>query len=83
MSTKPKLQPEKTAVEQENGSSEAPSMVSNELFANSTGINEKALVRRLDSKLLPPLTLLYLLSFLDRSNGQSPVFNCRSLKEGY
>ncbi|PBP22615.1 hypothetical protein BUE80_DR006444 [Diplocarpon rosae] len=35
---------------------------------NPTGINEKALVRRLDLKLLPPLTLLYLLSFLDRSN---------------
>jgi MFS family permease len=31
-------------------------------------INERALVRRLDLTLLPPLTLLYLLSFLDRSN---------------
>ncbi|KAJ0425878.1 major facilitator superfamily domain-containing protein [Aspergillus carlsbadensis] len=31
-------------------------------------INEKALLRRLDYKLLPPLTILYLLSFLDRSN---------------
>ena len=31
-------------------------------------INEKALIRKLDVKLLPPLTLLYLLSFLDRSN---------------
>lgn len=31
-------------------------------------LNEKALVRKLDWKLLPPLTLLYLLSFLDRSN---------------
>jgi hypothetical protein len=31
-------------------------------------INEKALVRKLDYKLLPALTLLYLLSFLDRSN---------------
>lgn len=30
---------------------------------------EKALLRKLDLKLLPPLTLLYLLSFLDRSNG--------------
>lgn len=74
MSTEPKLEPEKIAVEQGNGSSEAPSVVSDELFANPTGINEKALVRRLDLKLLPPLTLLYLLSFLDRSNGQSPVF---------
>jgi hypothetical protein len=41
-------------------------------------INEKALLRKLDLKLLPPLTLLYLLSFLDRSNGQYTVFldNC-------
>ena len=32
-------------------------------------INEKALLRRIDLKLLPAVTLLYLLSFLDRSNG--------------
>ncbi|BCS26084.1 allantoate permease family MFS transporter [Aspergillus puulaauensis] len=31
-------------------------------------INEKSLLRKLDYKLLPPLTILYLLSFLDRSN---------------
>ena len=30
---------------------------------------EKALLRKLDLRLLPILTLLYLLSFLDRSNG--------------
>ena len=35
-----------------------------------TGINERALLRKLDFKLLPALTLLYLLSFLDRSNGK-------------
>ncbi|KAI9744650.1 MAG: hypothetical protein M1818_002179 [Claussenomyces sp. TS43310] len=35
---------------------------------NPTQINEKALLRKLDLNLLPPLTLLYLLSFLDRSN---------------
>ncbi|PYI29800.1 MFS general substrate transporter, partial [Aspergillus indologenus CBS 114.80] len=29
---------------------------------------EKALLRKLDYRLLPPLTILYLLSFLDRSN---------------
>jgi hypothetical protein len=33
------------------------------------GVNEKALLRKLDLKLLPALTFLYLLSFLDRSNG--------------
>ncbi|KAL6247510.1 hypothetical protein RBB50_005856 [Rhinocladiella similis] len=34
----------------------------------SSKINERALLRKLDIKLLPALTLLYLLSFLDRSN---------------
>ncbi len=33
------------------------------------GVNEKALLRKIDLKLLPAVTLLYLLSFLDRSNG--------------
>jgi hypothetical protein len=37
-------------------------------LAEAVGINEKALLRKLDYRLLPPLTLLYLLSFLDRSN---------------
>ncbi|MDI1486595.1 MAG: hypothetical protein OHK93_005827 [Ramalina farinacea] len=34
----------------------------------SYAIKDKALLRKLDRKLLPALTLLYLLSFLDRSN---------------
>lgn len=42
----------------------------NESFTNPTGINKKKLLRKLDLKLLPPLLLLYLLSFLDRSNGK-------------
>ena len=33
-------------------------------------IREKQLLRKLDRTILPPLTLLYLLSFLDRSNGR-------------
>jgi hypothetical protein len=37
------------------------------------------LVRRLDLKLLPPLTLLYLLSFLDRSNSMSTFSIARQL----
>ncbi|KAJ5674360.1 uncharacterized protein N7477_004294 [Penicillium maclennaniae] len=37
-------------------------------IAESVGNNEKTLLRKLDYKLLPPLTILYLLSFLDRSN---------------
>jgi hypothetical protein len=32
-------------------------------------INEKKLLRRLDLRLLPAVSILYLLSFLDRSNG--------------
>lgn len=37
--------------------------------SSSDGVNEKKLLRKLDLTLLPALTLLYLLSFLDRSNG--------------
>ena len=33
------------------------------------GINEKALLRKIDGHLLPAVGILYLLSFLDRSNG--------------
>ena len=61
-----------TVEDQGNGHSDAPSLVSDDSFTNPTGINEKALLRRLDLKLLPPLTLLYLLSFLDRSNSMFP-----------
>lgn len=32
-------------------------------------INERALLRKLDMRLLPAVGILYLLSFLDRSNG--------------
>jgi hypothetical protein len=39
------------------------------LPAEFADINERSLLRKLDYKLLPPLTILYLLSFLDRSNG--------------
>lgn len=41
---------------------------SNESVKPKGTINEKALLRKLDYRLLPPLTILYLLSFLDRSN---------------
>lgn len=34
-------------------------------------VDDRALLRKLDWKLLPPLIVLYLLSFLDRSNGMS------------
>lgn len=36
-------------------------------------VNEKRLLRKLDAKLLPAVGVLYLLSFLDRSNGKPPA----------
>ena len=46
-----------------------PFLSSGEDLESIYGVNEKALLRKMDSKLLPAVTLLYLLSFLDRSNG--------------
>lgn len=48
--------------------------VSNGDAIESTSINEKALMRKIDSRLLPGVTLLYLCSFLDRSNGGQTQF---------
>ncbi|CAG7559841.1 unnamed protein product [Fusarium equiseti] len=36
--------------------------------SGATPVNEKALLRKLDLRLLPAVGILYLLSFLDRSN---------------
>lgn len=35
------------------------------------GVDERAFLRKLDRKILPGVIVLYLLSFLDRSNGTS------------
>jgi hypothetical protein len=78
---------EKSAEENENGNGNAnapaneksdvlntsPSLTSLSSDPALDGISEKALLRKLDYKLLPPLTLLYLLSFLDRSNGMTSL----------
>lgn len=50
---------------------QAPSESSEEMGVVEDGvvINEGALIRRLDFRLLPAVTVLYLMSFLDRSNG--------------
>ena len=49
----------------------SPSLLDDsEELAASYGINERSLLRKLDLHLLPAVTLLYLLSFLDRSNGE-------------
>lgn len=69
MATQP--QQRLSITDEKTGNVELPasSIISDESYTNPTGISEKALLRKLDWKLLPPLTLLYLLSFLDRSNG--------------
>jgi hypothetical protein len=36
--------------------------------SDTSGINERSLLRKLDLRLLPAVSILYLLSFLDRSN---------------
>lgn len=51
--------------------SQTPSDSDADALEATTGINEKKLLRKLDLRLLPPVTLLYLLSFLDRSNGRA------------
>lgn len=50
---------------------QAPSESSQDIASVEDGstINEKALIRKLDFTLLPAVTILYLMSFLDRSNG--------------
>lgn len=40
-------------------------------------INEKRLIRKLDARLLPAVSTLYLLSFLDRSNGKPALRSWR------
>lgn len=47
---------------------EVESTGSNSL-ASTYGVNEKKLLAKLDLNLLPAVVVLYLLSFLDRSNG--------------
>jgi hypothetical protein len=66
---------EKSASENEKEKPDIGEKTSPALSSTSDGegINEKALLRKLDYKLLPPLILLYLLSFLDRSNGMIPL----------
>ena len=51
--------------ENNNGHSESDSE-----GAEAQGVNEAALLRKLDGRLLPAVGILYLLSFLDRSNGK-------------
>ena len=59
--------------EKSPGSNERPYSDSNGELDASFRAEERALLRKLDLRLLPALTLLYLLSFLDRSNGNLPI----------
>jgi hypothetical protein len=66
-SEKEEQPPDELAVNKESEAASSPGSAS--VAEAQFTINEKALLRKLDLRLLPPLTLLYLLSFLDRSNG--------------
>jgi hypothetical protein len=61
------------ALEKRDGQLERPGASANsdsdlEIVAEGA-VNEKKLLRKLDLRLLPAVSILYLLSFLDRSNG--------------
>ena len=56
-------------VHDKNEAALSPSSDSDSSQDVHSSINERALLRKLDRTLLPAVTFLYLLSFLDRSNG--------------
>ncbi|EFQ29621.1 major facilitator superfamily transporter [Colletotrichum graminicola M1.001] len=58
--------PEKALDAPANDTSGADS--ASEIQVGDEGVNTKALLRKMDAKLLPAVGILYLLSFLDRSN---------------
>ena len=58
-------------VDEKNKATSASASGSEIVHDTYCDVNEKALLRKIDRKLLPAVTLLYLLSFLDRSNGGS------------
>lgn len=39
--------------------------------SETASVNERSLLRKIDGRLLPAVGVLYLLSFLDRSNGNN------------
>ncbi|KZL86051.1 major facilitator superfamily transporter, partial [Colletotrichum incanum] len=66
MSAATDLPPEKALETPANDTSGADSP--SEIEVGNEGVNTKTLLRKLDAKLLPAVGILYLLSFLDRSN---------------
>ncbi|KAH8106173.1 MFS general substrate transporter [Cristinia sonorae] len=72
---------ESYVIDEKNGSSisgiEAPG--GNDLAQQFPTVNDKQLVRRIDLRLLPVLSLLYVLSFLDRVNiGNAAIFGLKA-----
>lgn len=59
---------EKQTIERPGASTNSDSDL--EIIAEGA-VNEKSLLRKLDLRLLPAVSILYLLSFLDRSNGKA------------
>jgi len=51
----------------QNGT-QSPSSLTSEVEASEYGLSERSFLRKIDLKIIPGVTLLYLLSFLDRSN---------------
>lgn len=49
---------------------DTPANSDTEVDGGGAPVNEKKLLRKLDYNLLPAVGVLYLLSFLDRSNGK-------------
>lgn len=47
---------------------EAPSSSGSTVEAEDYGVNETSFLRKIDRRILPGVSILYLLSFLDRSN---------------
>lgn len=63
-------QPEKVTEAKLERPGASTSSVSDIEAVSAEGVNEKSLLRKLDLRLLPAVSILYLLSFLDRSNGE-------------
>lgn len=53
----------------EEEDSASPPDLSDDSAVEASAVNERSLLRKLDVRLLPAVGVLYLLSFLDRSNG--------------
>jgi hypothetical protein len=64
------MAPHKSSIEEEKGSVEHASHVERETSTDdgidTSGVNEAALVRKIDWHILPLICVLYLLAFLDR-----------------